>query len=169
MIRADKIPDSDHQEWLNGLSDYAGVYLVAMQLPDESICVKIGSSSNPSRRYEAILTYLPFDSVMKWCPLGFSAGQIERFEKHLHSKFSDWHTKGEWFLFNATESGSLNKAVDAEIRKVFKHEPMWIEIDPNQNLLKRLTKMTAKSAGKSTGGRRRSLHKNRRVNPSDYL
>jgi len=110
----------------------SGIYLLAMQIPDGSIAVKIGYTRNPSKRYSSLLCAMPFESVMKWAPIGVHY-VAKKFESYLHQVFSDHHTRGEWFLFSREEGRDLTEKVNSEFSDIFSESPNWYEIDPDAN------------------------------------
>lgn len=56
--------------------------------------VKIGSTTAPKMRFKNIQTACPYDLFL-W--LSISTLRRKELENYLHSMFSQWRARGEWF------------------------------------------------------------------------
>ena len=108
---------------------YATLYLLAMDLPDNGgVLVKIGTAERPLERYQALITGLPFPSVMFWSPAdGQNGGYCAEHGAHL--KLADYNTTREWFRFQDTAGVAVMlEAVEWAYRMYSMQPPQWRKI-----------------------------------------
>jgi T5orf172 domain len=118
------------QEWC--------VYALCCEDTEGAFLVKIGISSSPYRRFNALSTGLPYTGVMLWMAVGYREA-AQAIEGAAHKCLKDRRTRGEWFRFGLDEKNRLHGTLRRLVRARASRTLKWNRITDDDRVAYRRT------------------------------
>ena len=107
------------------------VYLLVAENTATEFVVKVGASSDPLARYNALLCGMPFKSMLLYTPVRTRA-RMFGLESTLHRQLAGFHSRAEWFRVNNEDKSAFHAIVGRAYLDIQGEPLQWFVLHDDQ-------------------------------------